>query len=234
MEPNPDLVERIDALLPQTQCGQCGYDGCRPYARALATGGTDLNRCPPGGQAGIQALAELLEWPVKPLDPSCGEHHEPPRIAVIDESACIGCVRCIKACPVDAIAGAAKRMHTVIASECTGCELCVPACPVDCIDLVPATARAGENRDERNVRAHKARRRFDARNQRLSMQEASRTRRVQPGAQSRQEDKQAAIAAAMARSNKGKATQRTNAVNKAIERARAQRRSARGKSREQG
>jgi len=129
------LTERINAVLPQTQCAQCGHPGCRPYAEAMARGSADINRCPPGGSATIAALAELLGREAKPLDASCGEH-KPALLAVIDEQRCIGCTLCIHACPVDAITGAAKWMHTVIAAECTGCELCLPPCPVDCIDLI--------------------------------------------------------------------------------------------------
>ncbi len=129
------IVERIDALLPQTQCGQCGFAGCRPYAEAIAGGEADINQCPPGGDAGIQALAELLGVEPKPLNAEHGEHTEL-RLAVIDEQTCIGCTLCIQACPVDAILGAAKQMHTVIASECTGCDLCVAPCPVDCIHML--------------------------------------------------------------------------------------------------
>jgi len=130
------LADRIDDLLPQTQCGQCGFGGCRPYAEALARGEVDINRCPPGGTAGILALATLLDRPPRPLDPACGIE-KPAVVALIDETACIGCTKCIQACPVDAIIGAPKRMHTVIAELCTGCELCVPPCPVDCIALPP-------------------------------------------------------------------------------------------------
>jgi electron transport complex protein RnfB len=130
------IVDQIDALLPQTQCGQCGFAGCRPYAEAIAAGEADINQCPPGGDSGIQALAELLGVDPKPLDAEHGEHTEQ-RVAVIDEQTCIGCTLCIQACPVDAILGAAKQMHTVIAEECTGCELCVAPCPVDCISMVP-------------------------------------------------------------------------------------------------
>jgi electron transport complex protein RnfB len=130
------LVERIDELLPQTQCGQCGFAGCRPYAEAIAAGEADINQCPPGGEATIQSLADLLEREPKPLNEEHGQHQEK-RVAVIDEDTCIGCTLCIQACPVDAILGAAKQMHTVIASECTGCELCLPPCPVDCISMVP-------------------------------------------------------------------------------------------------
>ena len=131
-----DLATRIDALLPQTQCAKCGYDGCRPYAEAIASGEADIDQCPPGGDEGIAGLAALLGRAVKPLDPAHGEWRAP-QVAVIDERLCIGCVKCIDACPVDAIAGASKLMHTVIASWCTGCELCIPPCPVDCISLVP-------------------------------------------------------------------------------------------------
>lgn len=127
------VVDRINALLPQTQCGQCSYPGCKPYAEAIASGQADINRCPPGGETVILALADLLGRDPLPLE---GEE-KPPMIAVIDEETCIGCTLCIQACPVDAILGAAKQMHTVITAECTGCELCLPPCPVDCIDMVP-------------------------------------------------------------------------------------------------
>lgn len=130
------LVDKIDAILPQTQCGQCGFAGCRPYATAIAKGEADINQCPPGGQTTIIALADLLGRDPKPLNPEHGKE-KPKRVAVIDESLCIGCTLCIQACPVDAILGAAKQMHTVIAKECTGCELCLPPCPVECIEMVP-------------------------------------------------------------------------------------------------
>lgn len=138
VEGNP-LVDRIDSLLPQTQCGQCGFPGCRPYAEAVAEGKADINQCPPGGEDGVKALAELLGVDPKPLDAARGEA-KPESVAIIDETRCIGCTLCLQACPVDAILGAPRFMHTVIASECTGCELCVAPCPVDCIRLEPVRA----------------------------------------------------------------------------------------------
>ena len=133
------LADRIDALLPQTQCTKCGYDGCRPYAEAIARGEADINQCPPGGDDGVARIAAFLRRETKPLNPANGLYRAP-QVAVIDEPACIGCTKCIQACPVDAIVGASKLMHTVIASWCTGCELCIPPCPVDCIALVPVAA----------------------------------------------------------------------------------------------
>ncbi len=129
------VVEQINAILPQTQCGQCGYPGCRPYAEAIAEGEA-INRCPPGGEAGIAQLADLLDVEPLPLDEEHGEESALSAVAFIHEEDCIGCTKCIQACPVDAILGAAKQMHTIITSECTGCDLCVDPCPVDCIEMV--------------------------------------------------------------------------------------------------
>jgi Na+-translocating ferredoxin:NAD+ oxidoreductase subunit B len=142
---NTELIDAIDALLPQTQCTRCGYPACRPYAEAIAAGEAAINHCPPGGAAGIRKLAHLLGREETPLDPSNGEE-KPAAAAVIDESRCIGCVLCIRACPVDAIVGAAKRMHTVLTAACTGCELCLAPCPVDCIEMVDlgALSRRGD------------------------------------------------------------------------------------------
>jgi len=133
---NP-LVDKIDTLLPQTQCGQCGYPGCKPYATAIANNEADINQCPPGGESTIIALADLLGREPKPLNPENGSEAAK-TVAWIDESTCIGCTLCIQACPVDAIVGAAKLMHTIIEEECTGCDLCIPPCPVDCIKVLPA------------------------------------------------------------------------------------------------
>ncbi len=190
----PSLAERIDAVLPQTQCTRCGYAACRPYADALAAGSADINRCPPGGESVIVALASLTGRPAKPLDPARGEH-APLLVAVIDEAACIGCTLCIKACPVDAIVGAQKRMHTVLPSLCSGCELCVAPCPVDCIALIPA-GRAWTDDD-----AVAARQRFAARAARLSRSErvARRTITAANTADNDRARRQAAVAAALAR-----------------------------------
>lgn len=132
---NTDMVAAVDKFLPQTQCGKCGYPGCRPYAEAIVTGKAEINQCPPGGSNTILQLARLLGTRVIPLNPEFGKE-SPKKVAYIDEEICIGCVKCIQACPVDAIIGAPKQMHTVIKQECTGCELCVEPCPVDCIDMV--------------------------------------------------------------------------------------------------
>jgi electron transport complex protein RnfB len=133
------LVERIDRLLPQTQCGQCGFAGCRPYAEALASGRASIDRCPPGGDGGARALAQLLGVTPLPYDRTRGLH-QPPLVALIIEADCIGCTKCIQACPVDAIVGGSKHMHSVIEPICTGCGLCVPACPVDCIVMLAPMA----------------------------------------------------------------------------------------------
>jgi electron transport complex protein RnfB len=141
-----ELVLRIDALLPQTQCRQCGYAGCKPYAQAMAAGQADINQCPPGGDQGIRKLAALLGRPYLPLNPAHGIE-KPQALAFIDESYCIGCTLCIQACPVDAIVGAAKQMHTIVADLCTGCELCIPPCPVDCISMRPPMGTHPHNAD---------------------------------------------------------------------------------------
>ncbi|HLX24717.1 MAG TPA: RnfABCDGE type electron transport complex subunit B [Usitatibacter sp.] len=163
------LAQRIDALLPQTQCTRCGYDGCRPYANAIAAGEAGIDQCPPGGDAGVAKLARLLGRDTAPLNPDFGEFM-PPRVAVIDEETCIGCTKCIQACPVDAIVGASKLMHTVIASWCTGCELCIPPCPVDCIALIASGALPD---------ADLSRSRHDARALRIERDAAERAARLE-------------------------------------------------------
>lgn len=152
------LVDRLDALLPQTQCGQCGYGGCMPYAEAMARGDAAPNRCPPGGDTVIAALATALGQSPLPSDPACGAH-KPRTLAHIREAECIGCTKCIQACPVDAIVGAAKRMHSVVAAWCTGCELCVAPCPVDCIELLPhALPRMTQEESDTARQRHQAHR----------------------------------------------------------------------------
>jgi len=143
------LADEIDALLPQTQCTRCGYDGCRPYSEAIAGGQAQINQCPPGGSTTIGALARLLQRETLPLNPVNGVEG-PTLVALIDEDRCIGCVKCLPPCPVDAIVGARRLMHTVIAELCTGCELCVAPCPVDCITMIPRTAESPEPAPEMN------------------------------------------------------------------------------------
>jgi electron transport complex protein RnfB len=188
------LADCIDGVLPQTQCTRCGFAACRPYADALATGASDINRCPPGGERVIVALAALTGRATKPLDPECGAEG-PLLLAVIDEATCIGCTLCIQACPVDAILGAQKRMHTVLPSLCSGCELCVAPCPVDCITLQPA-ARAWTDDD-----AAKARERFAGRAARLARNErvARRTVPLASTSDHGRAKRQAAVADALAR-----------------------------------
>jgi electron transport complex protein RnfB len=199
-----DLENAIDRVLPQTQCTKCGYPACRPYARAIATGEADINRCPPGGDAGIRALAALTGRPYAPLDPACGTE-QPRRIAVIDEARCIGCTLCIAACPVDAIVGARKLLHAVIAEFCTGCDLCLPPCPVDCIDMVPAADGIWDR-----ARADAARDRYRRRADRLVRDEATRAaRRAQRGTPRHgPAAKRAAIAAALERARARRTTDR--------------------------
>jgi Na+-translocating ferredoxin:NAD+ oxidoreductase subunit B len=155
------LAERIDALLPQTQCRKCGYQGCKPYAEAISQGLADIDQCPPGGEQGIKKLAELLGVAAKPLNPAFGVER-PRLVAIIDEADCIGCTKCIPPCPTDAILGASKHLHTVIAQQCTGCELCIAPCPVNCITM-EISALPAWNQDD----ADQAGRRFQAKNQRL-------------------------------------------------------------------
>ena len=207
---NPDT---IDALLPQTQCTRCGYPDCRAYAEAIAAATAAINQCPPGGEEGIRRLAAATGRPVAPLDPEHGR--EGPRLlAVIDETWCIGCTLCIKACPVDCIVGASKLMHTVVADDCTGCELCIPVCPVDCIALVPATgtrtgwdawspeqaARSRQQYQQRRQRRERAQRENDERLARKAAEKladmAAASRHTDPQVLAR---KRAVVEAALAR-----------------------------------
>ena len=200
------LAQRIDALLPQTQCTRCGYPDCRSYAEAVAGGQARLNQCPPGGAEGIRRLAALLGQPELPLDPAFGDEGVR-RIVYIEEATCIGCTLCIQACPVDAIIGAPKRMHAVIESDCTGCELCLPVCPMDCIALQEASAGATGWDAWSHAQADAARARHAGRQARLARDAREHDERLaaqaapppSPDAESADDPKRAAIAAALAR-----------------------------------
>lgn len=208
---NPPLALAINAALPQTQCTKCGHQGCLPYAVAIAEGAAAINRCPPGGASGIALLARITGLPESPLDPACGT--EGPRtVAWIDETRCIGCTLCIQACPVDAIIGAAKLMHTVVPSLCTGCDLCVAPCPVDCIDMQPAVGAQGWSREM----ADAARSRFESRDARLEARadgrrlrmerQSERSRSAAPDSEA--EARMALVRAAMARARARQAPRR--------------------------
>ncbi len=187
---SPPTAEEIDAILPQTQCGLCGYPGCMPYATALAKQEAEINLCPPGGVDGLFAIATLLHRDATPFVTDMKQKAKSQSVAVIREAECIGCTKCIQACPVDAILGTSKQMHTVIAAECTGCELCVAPCPVDCIDIVPLR----ESKEDKPQRADHYRRRYQARNARLQQQDNQKI--------SLAEDKKAYIQAALLRIKK--------------------------------
>jgi electron transport complex protein RnfB len=214
------LADQIEDLLPQTQCTKCGYAGCRPYAEAVAAHEANYNQCPPGGVQGIKRLATLLDKPVIPLNPANGSE-KPRAVAVIDESICIGCTLCIQACPVDAIVGAGKQMHTVLAELCTGCDLCVPPCPVDCIDMVEVTPgrtgwdawsqeQADAARDRHAFRQFRLKREKEENDARLAAKAAAKLKEVE---------------AQMAMSQEEKAAQERKKaiIQAAIERARRQR-----------
>lgn len=165
-------AEQIDTLLPQTQCRKCGFEGCKPYAEAILKGQADINQCPPGGETGILKLSALLGITAKPLDPTFGIER-PRLVAVINEADCIGCTKCLPPCPVDAILGASKQMHTVITSECTGCELCIAPCPVNCISM-----QAASDPNWTLAHADHSRQRYQARNLRLAKQETEKAERL--------------------------------------------------------
>jgi len=200
------LAQRIDALLPQTQCTRCGYPDCRSYADAVAAGDAAINQCPPGGAEGIARLAQLLDVPAPALNPEFGDE-APRRIVYIEEATCIGCTLCIQACPVDAIVGAPKRMHTVLEADCTGCELCLPVCPMDCIALEPASGAATGWDAWSPAQADAARTRFGARQARLARDAREHDERLsaqaapaaEQAAQADVDPKRAAVAAALAR-----------------------------------
>ncbi len=208
------LADRIEDVLPQTQCTKCGYRGCRPYAEAIASGEANINQCPPGGAEGIRRLSSVTGRPVIPLNPVNG-FERPRAVAFIDESLCIGCTLCIQACPVDAILGAAKQMHTIIPEQCTGCDLCVPACPVDCIVMYPVTETTGwdawtqaqadearERHDFRLARLIREREENDARLAAKAHAKAAAVERLSPeneAEQAEKERKRQIIAAAMER-----------------------------------
>lgn len=198
-----DLMERVDACLPQTQCGLCGYNGCKPYAKAIVETKAPLNRCPPGGVETLQQLGAVLGQNIEPWRESVANAQKPAQTAQIREADCIGCTKCIQACPTDAILGASKQMHSVLAAACTGCELCVPVCPMDCIDLLPLQPFTTE---EKKQRASVFRDRFEARTARLARTQetslrAHQEQKLQTGLnpQETKVARQAAIQAALAR-----------------------------------
>ena len=220
----PTLADQIEDLLPQTQCTKCGYSGCRPYAEAIADGTAEINQCPPGGIEGVARLANLLGRKVIPINPLNG-YERPRPVAFIDESLCIGCTLCIQACPVDAIIGAAKQMHTILPSLCTGCDLCVAPCPVDCIVMYPVTGertgwdawtgeQAAAARERHDFRTFRLRREREENEARLAAKAAS---KLADGAQdaltpeqaAEKERKRAIIAAAMERARARAAEQKS-------------------------
>jgi electron transport complex protein RnfB len=228
MSTDGHLAKRIDALLPQTQCTKCGFNGCLPYAQAMASGEANINRCPPGGTSGIAKLATLLGRKALPLDEACGVE-APRRVALIIEEHCIGCTLCIQACPVDAIVGVTKHMHTVVAELCTGCDLCIPPCPVDCIDMVEdmpdgVAVPAWAQHD-----ADAARARYVARNARLVREHDANQKRLAAKAQIKLADIDAEINQQLASGNVDAETQRKRSVvAAAIARARERLQLARG------
>ena len=213
------LANRLEALLPQTQCTKCGYPACRPYAEAMAEGSANYNQCPPGGAEGIARLAAVLGKPVIPLNPVHGAERERP-VAVIDEAACIGCTLCIQACPVDAIVGAGKQMHTVIPALCTGCDLCVAPCPVDCIAMLPVTpGRTGWDAWS-TAQAQAARERYHARNARLKREKEENDARL--AAKAAAKLKEVDNTAALSDAERAEKERKRAIIQAAMERARLQ------------
>lgn len=217
--PPSSLADRIEDLLPQTQCTKCGYPACRPYAEAIADGSASYNQCPPGGAEGVARLAALLGKPVIPINPVHGVERERP-VAFIDEAACIGCTLCIQACPVDAIVGAAKQMHTVVASLCTGCDLCVAPCPVDCIAMIPVTPGRTGWQAWSQAQADDARARHDQRNARLQRDKEENDARL--AAKAAAKLKEVDASAAQSEAERAEKERKRAIIQAAIERARLQ------------
>ncbi|WP_425332998.1 electron transport complex subunit RsxB [Cupriavidus pinatubonensis] len=224
VSPTQTLADRLEALLPQTQCTKCGFNGCRPYAEAMAGGEAASNRCPPGGAEGIRRLSAVLGTGALPLDPERGVE-QPRAVARIDESLCIGCTLCIQACPVDAIAGAAKQMHTIIPELCTGCDLCVPPCPVDCIDMVPVTGERTGWDAWTQEQADAAHARYVARKQRLVREREENDARLAAKAAAKLEALQAE--AAQSETERAAQERKRAIIQAAIERARQKQQAAR-------
>ncbi len=217
------LADRIEDLLPQTQCTKCGYPACRPYAEAVAAGSAGYNQCPPGGAEGVARLAAVLGKPVIPINPANGMERERP-VAVIDEVACIGCTLCIQACPVDAIVGAAKQMHTVVESLCTGCDLCVAPCPVDCIAMVTVTPGRTAWQAWSQAQADDARKRHDARTTRLKRDKEENDARLAAKAAAKLKEVDATDAQSDA--ERAEKVRKRAIIEAAIERARLQKETA--------
>ncbi len=223
MSDTKPLADRIEDLLPQTQCTKCGFPACRPYAEAIADGSASYNQCPPGGAEGVARIAALLGKPVIPLNPAHGEERERP-VAFIDESACIGCTLCIQACPVDAIVGAAKQMHTVIPSLCTGCDLCVPPCPVDCIAMLPVTPGKTGWAAWSQADADAARARHDARAARLRRNKEENDARLAAKAVAKLDEVNASVP--MSDAERAEKERKRAIIEAAMERARLQKEKA--------